>query len=204
MNETIKTLLTTVAPTLATMLAGPLAGTAITALEACFGLQPGAGAEGITKVVQAGGMTPDVMASIRAADQKHAEIVAQQGIDLEKLNKDHEQAMAGLEVDDRKDARKNNSSRDAVWWIAVFILGTFAAIMGAVLYGCWQLLQGGITIKDVSVVAAISGLVGAVVGYVAANAQTVVNFIFGGSLGSEKKSDAMASAVQNAIGTAPR
>jgi hypothetical protein len=76
--------------------------------------------------------------------------------------------------------------------------------MGAVLYGCWQLLAGGITIKDVSVVAAISGLVGSVVGYVAANAQTVVNFIFGGSLGSEKKSDAMAAAVQSAIGSPPR
>jgi hypothetical protein len=110
MNDTFKTLLTTVAPTLATMLGGPLAGAAVTALEGCFGLPAGAGADGITKVVQAGGMTPDVMASIRAADQKHAEIVAQQGIDLEKLNKDHEQAMAGLEVDDRKDARKNNSS----------------------------------------------------------------------------------------------
>jgi len=56
-------------------------------------------------------------------------------------------------------------------------------------------------VKDVSVVAAVSGLVGAVVGYVAANAQTVVNFIYGGSLGSEKKTDAMSAAVQQAIST---
>ena len=72
-------------------------------------------------------------------------------------------------------------------------------MMAAVLYGCWQLLQGGITIKDVSTVAAISGLVGSVVGYVAANAQTVVNFIYGGSADSTKHADAMAAAVQQAM-----
>lgn len=202
MNDTLKALsgvLTSVAPTLATMLLGPMGGAAVTALEAAFNLQPGSGAESITKVVQAGGMTPDIMASVRAADQKHAEIMGQQGIDLAKLNADHEAAMAVSVVDDRKDARKNNSTRDAAWWIASLILVTFAAMMAAVLYGCWQLLQGGITIKDVSTVAAISGLVGSVVGYVAANAQTVVNFIYGGSLGSEKKSDAMADAVRQAI-----
>jgi len=203
MNDTFKTLATalgSVAPTLATMLGGPLAGAAVTALESAFNLAPGSGADAITKVVQTGGMTPDVMAAVRAADQKHTEIMGQQGIDLAKLNADHDAAMALSEVDDRKDARKNNSTRDAAWWIAGVILLSFAAIMAAVLYGCWQLLQGGITIKDVSTVAAISGLVGSVVGYVAANAQTVVNFIYGGSMGSERKTDALAGAVQSAIG----
>lgn len=202
MNDTLKALsgvLTSVAPTLATMLLGPMGGAAVSALESAFGLSAGSGADAITKVVQAGGMTPDIMANVRAADQKHAEIMGQQGIDLAKLNADHDAAMAVAVVDDRKDARKNNSNRDAAWWIASLILLTFAVMMAAVLYGCWQLLQGGITIKDVSTVAAISGLVGSVVGYVAANAQTVVNFIFGGSMGSEKKTDAMAAAVQQAI-----
>lgn len=206
MNDNFKKLagvLSSVAPTLATMLGGPFAGAAVTALEGAFGLSAGAGADAITEVVQKGGMTPEIMAAVRAADQKHAEIMGQQGIDLVKLNQDHERELFTSVVDDRKDARKNNSSRDQVWWIAVVILGTFAVVMGAVLFGCYQLLTGGITIKDVSVVAAISGLVGAVVGYVAANAQTVVNFIYGGSLGSEKKTDAMAHAVQTAIGGKP-
>lgn len=195
----LKTAITSIAPTLATMLGGPLFGTAITAIEGAFGLQPGAGEEGITKAIQSGGMSPDVIAAIRSADQKHAEILGQQGVDLAKLNLDHEAAMSQLVVDDRKDARKTNSTRGEVWWIAAAVLVTFAAIMAAVLYGSWQLLQGGITIKDVSTVAAISGLVGSVVGYVAANAQTVVNFIFGGSLGSDKKTDALAAGVQQAI-----
>lgn len=195
----LKSALATAAPTLATMLGGPLAGTAVSALEGAFGLSPGSGADAITKVVQSGGMTPDTIAAVRAADQKHAEIMGQQGLDLAKLNADHDAAMALSVVDDRKDARKNNSGRDAVWWIAIVILSTFAAIMAAVLYGCYSILTGGIQIKDVAAVAAISGLVGSVVGYVAANAQTVVNFIYGGSLGSEKKTDALAGAVQSAI-----
>lgn len=200
----LKSALATIAPTLATMLAGPFAGTAVSALESAMGLQPGAGTDGITKVIQAGGITPEAMAAIRAADQKHAEVMSQQGIDVQKMNLDFEAAQTKAVIEDRIDARKQNSGRDAVWWIAVVILGTFAAMMGAVLYGCWVLLQGGITIKDVSVVAAISGLVGSVVGYVAANAQTVVNFIYGGSLGSEKKTDAMAGAVQQALSTTAR
>lgn len=196
----LKTALGSIAPTLATMLGGPLAGTAVTALCSAFGLSPGASAEDVTKVVQAG-MTPETIAAVRAADQKHQEVLAQQGIDLQKLNADHEAAMAQLEIDDRKSARQVNSGRDAVWWIAISILGTFAIIMSAVLYGCFVLITGGIKIPDASVVAAISGLVGAVVGYVAANAQTVVNFIYGGSLGSEKKTDALAASVQQAIDT---
>ena len=196
--------LESLAPTLATLLGGPLAGTAVTALEGALGLAPGSGIDGITQVMQSGSLTPDMVAAVRAADQKHAEIIAQQGLDLTKLNADHEAAMAGLEATDREDARKNNSEKDATWWLAASILLTFALIMAAVLYGCWSILSGGITIKDVSVVAAISGLVGAVVGYVAANAQTVVNFVFGGSLGSNKHTDALASSVQQAIQVASK
>lgn len=204
MSFDLKSALTTIAPTLAGMLGGPMAMTAVTALESACGLSSGAGMEGVTKVMQTGNMTPEIISAVRAADQKHAELMGQQGIDLVKLNADHEAAMTEAVIDDRKDARKNNSGRDAVWWIAVMILVTFAGMMGAVLYGCWMLLQGGVIIKDVSVVAAISGLIGSVVGYVAANAQTVVNFIYGGSLGSEKKTDAMAGAVQQALGAASK
>lgn len=198
----LKSALSTIAPTLATMLGGPLAGTAVSAIVGALGLPSGSGADDVTKVLQTGTVTPEAMAAIRAADQKHAEVMAQQGLDVAKMNLDFQSAQTLAVIDDRKDARKANSNRDAVWWIAVVILATFAVMMGAVLYGCWVLLQGGITIKDVSVVAAISGLVGSVVGYVAANAQTVVNFIYGGSLGSEKKTDALAASVQQAIGTA--
>jgi hypothetical protein len=199
MSFDLKTALTTIAPTLATMLGGPLAGVAVTSLESAMGLAPGSGSDAITKVVQNGTMSADTLAAIRAADQKHAELLGQQGIDLVKVNADHEAAMAATDAADRDSARKSNAGKDATWYIAIVILITFAVVMGGVLYGCWMLLQGGITIKDVSVVAAISGLVGSIVGYVAANSQTVVNFIFGGSLGSEKKTDALSASVKQAI-----
>jgi hypothetical protein len=199
----IKTALASMAPTLATMLGGPLAGTAVSALCGAFGMALDAGADDVTKAVQTG-LTPESIAAVRAADQRHQEALAQQGIDLHKLNADHEAALAQLEVADRTSARAINSGRDAVWCIAAAILGTFALIMAAVLWGCFALITGGMPVKDASVVAAVSGLVGAVVGYVAANAQTVVNFIFGGSLGSEKKTDALAASVSQAIGSATR
>ena len=202
MSFDLKSALASIAPTLATMMGGPLLGTAVTALESAFNLAPGSGVDAITKVVQTGGMTPDIIAAVRAADQKHAEVMGQQGIDVAKMNLDFEAAQTKAVIEDRVDARKSNAGRKEVWDIAVVILATFAVLMGFVLYGCWMILQGGISIKDVSVVAAISGLVGSVVGYVAANAQTVVNFIYGGSLGSEKKTDALAASVQQAIGIA--
>lgn len=201
MTFDLKGALASFAPTLATMLGGPLAGAAVASLEAAMGLAPGAGVDAVSKALQDGKLTSDQIAAIQVADMRHKEVMGQQGIDLEKLHKDFEQAQTAAVIDDRKDARKQNSDRDAVWWIAVVILATFAVMMGAVLYGCWIILQGGISIKDVSVVAAISGLIGSVVGYVAANAQTVVNFIYGGSLGSEKKTDALSASVQQAIST---
>lgn len=199
MSFDLKTAISSIAPTLATMLGGPLAGTAVTALESAFGLAPGAGADGITKVLQTGQMTPEIVAAVRAADQKHAEIIGQQGLDLQTLNAKHEEAMEQIEQTDRASARTSNSNRDATWWIGASILVTFALIMSAVLYGCYGILTGGITIKDSAVVAAVAGLVGSVVGYVASNAQTFVNFIFGGSLGADKHSASMAAAVQQAL-----
>lgn len=115
-----------------------------------------------------------------------------------KLTLDAQTAQFQAEVSDRQDARSKLASNDALWWIAALVLVTFAAVMSTVLFGSWRLLEGGITIKDVSVVAAISGLVGSIVGYVAANAQTVINFLFGGSMGNEKNAGALAQSVQTA------
>lgn len=97
------------APTLATMLGGPLAGTAVTALETALGLDHSAGADGITSAVQAG-MTPEGIAAVRAADQRHAEIISQQGIDLAKLNASHAEAFAKIDADDRASARAREVS----------------------------------------------------------------------------------------------
>ena len=206
MGFDLKTAIGSIAPTLATMLGGPLAGTAVAALTSACGLTPTGDQTkdiaAITNVAQTGNMTPEVIAAVRAADQKHAEVIGQQGIDLVKLNSDHELAMAQTFTGDTQDARKTFGQQHAIFWLGISVLLIFAIVMVAVLYACFQLLGGGITVKDVSVVAAIAGMVGSVVGYVAANAQQVIGYFFGSSAGSADKTMAMGTAVGKLVQTA--
>ena len=182
------------APLLGTLIGGPAAPIVGSMIAAAFG------ADNTPDAIHAA-----VLANPEAA-VKLAQIQADNSVQLQQLAVQAEAnrlaadtARMQAEIEDRKDARARNAGNAAVWWIACLVLLTFAGIMGAVLVGCWMLLAGGMPIKDVAVVAAISGLIGSVVGYVAANAQTVINFIFGGSLGSEKKTDALAASVGQAI-----
>lgn len=97
-------------------------------------------------------------------------------------------------VADTADARAKHAGDRSVFWLGIAVLITFAVTMGAALYGSYRILTGGITIKDVATVAAVSGFVGSIVGYVAANAQQVIGYFFGSSKGSNDKGNAMADA----------
>ena len=101
-------------------------------------------------------------------------------------------------LQDVQSARATMGRDSGVYWLGITILLVFAGVMGAVLWGSFAILTGGITIKDVAVVATVSGLVGTVVGYVAANAQQVVGYFYGSSQGSKAKTDALAEAVTKA------
>lgn len=127
----LKTAIGSIAPTLATMLGGPLAGTAVTALCGAFGLSSTAGQADITKVVQSGNMTPEIIAAVRLADQKHAEIISQQGIDLAKLNADHEAAMEKISADDRDSARKLQIATPSNW-PGILSAVTTIAVLGVI------------------------------------------------------------------------
>lgn len=193
MNDTLKTLATSlgsIAPTLATMLGGPLAGAAVTALEGAFGLQPGAGADGITKVVQSGGMTPETIAAVRAADQKHAEVIGQQGIDLTKLNADHEQAMEQTAASDRSDARKRQIATGdrTPAHLAYLIIGGFFGVALAQLVA----LMGW---PDVAAKIPPQGwvIIGNISGYLAAEAKAAASYYFGTTLGSSEKNRLLAN-----------
>ncbi|MDE2471322.1 MAG: hypothetical protein KGL35_21970 [Bradyrhizobium sp.] len=133
----LKTALSGIAPTLATMLGGPLAGAAVTALEGAFGLGSGAGPDGITKVLQTGAMTPETIAAVRAADQRHAELMSQQGIDLAKINADHEAAMASVDASDRDSARKLQLGKPSLWPGILSAVTTLAVlgVIAARMYG---------------------------------------------------------------------
>lgn len=138
MNFNFKTAIASIAPMLATMLGGPLAGTAVTALEGALGLAPGAGADGVTAAVAAG-MTPEQISAVRAADQVHTERMKQMEIDVEKLNDDFEQAQEKTAADDRDSARKlqiaQHSSVPAM--LTAFLTFAFVGIILARMFGAF-------------------------------------------------------------------
>ena len=97
-----------------------------------------------------------------------------------------------LYVSDTQDARKYRD--DKVFRLGVIILISFAAVMGIALYGLYKIVSGTIQ-TDPATLAAVIGLVGAIIGYFAANAQQVVSYFFGSSSGSSQKSDSLADAI---------
>lgn len=179
-----KSLVKTVAPAIGTALGGPLAGVGIRALsEALLGTPDGTEAEVSAALATA---SPEQLLAIKKADQDFAIRMKELDIDLDRAF-----------IADTSDARHVFAENKGVFRLGIVILVTFAGIMGAVLWGSYEIMVGGITIKDVAIVATVSGMVGTVVGYVAANAQQVVSYFFGSSRGSSDKTAAMAQAVQN-------
>lgn len=136
MSFDIASFISSVAPTLGTMLLGPLGGTAVTAICGALGLPASAGTDDITKVVQSGALTPDMITALRAADQKHAEILGQQGVDLVKINASHEEALAATDEEDRASARsreisvKDNTPRNLTYLYTVGLFAVIAAEFG--------------------------------------------------------------------------
>ena len=183
MGFDLKAALVSVAPMLATMLGGPLAGTAVTALESALGLAPGAGADGITAAMSAG-MTPDAIASVRAADQHHVELMAQQSIDVQKMNLDFETAMAKADVENVISARQSNvagGTQVMLFWLSLALLGVG---LGA---EAWVLFHGvPDTVHDI-VTGRILGLLDAVV-------MMVLGYWYGTSHGSSQKTALLAQA----------
>lgn len=131
--------------------------------------------------------TPEQMIRLREGEQAFK-------VRMTELGFQNEQELARVYVGDVQDARKAHAGDRGVFWLGISVLLTFAAVMALALAGAYQLLTGGIQVKDVGVVAAIFGFLGTVVGYVAGNAQQVVSYFFGSSRGSKEKADAMAQA----------
>ncbi len=190
MTFNLRTAIAGIAPTLATMLGGPLAGTAVTALENAFGLTPGAGADAVTQVVQAG-MTPDAIAAVRKADQEHAEKMRQLDIDVEQLNAAHEAAIATIDAGDRDSARKREI---AVGGYTVPALAWL--IVSASLCLVVATVTGNIT-RDPQ----LAGQVGIVTGYLLNEAKTVLAYFFGSSASSARKDATIARQAETVAGS---
>lgn len=179
-----------VAPTLGTALLGPMGGAAVKVIADQVLGKPEATESEVAEAVMTG-LNPEAIVELRKADQAFAIRLKELDIDIMRLNADLDKAY----VADVQDARQAHSKNPEVFWLGIAILVTFGLVMGAVMWGSFLLLTGGIKPKDVATVGLVSGLIGTVVGYVAANAQQVVGYFYGSSQGSKDKTDAIASAV---------
>ena len=170
--------ISSIAPTLATMLGGPLAGTAVTALEGALGLTAGAGQEGITSVMQ-GNLSPDQIAAVRTADQKHAEIMSQQGIDIQKMNLDYQKAMVQADVADVTDARKNNVAGGTQIYLFVLSLVILAVTIGSEVRVLFDGYPPGLS----------EMVVGRILGLMDGISMLIVGYWYGSSHGSDRKTE---------------
>jgi hypothetical protein len=104
-------------------------------------------------------------------------------------------------LQDAQNARQAHAGDKGVFWLGIAVLVTFLLDMIATFALIYAILTGGITIKDVGIIAAVFGILGTLNGYVAANAQQVISYYFGSSRGSTEKTREMADAVK-ALGQA--
>jgi hypothetical protein len=164
-----KAAVSTVAPTLGTMLGGPLAGTAISAILGVFGLDSGASEAQIAKAVQ--NATPEQLLALKAEDNRHAEAMEQLGLKREEIA-----------ATDRGSARERETKTGDVWTprvLATVVIGGFFACVGAVMFGAVEGIKDPLT----------AGMVGSLIGYASAKADQVVSYYFGSSASSKAKDD---------------
>ena len=121
---------------------------------------------------------------------KFQEAILSQELELRRLSLKEKE----LYVTDVQDARKYRDEK--VFKLGIVILVSFAGVMGLSLYGLYKIVSGTVSV-DANLLAAVIGLVGAIIGYFAANAQQVVSYFFGSSAGSAQKSDNISDAINS-------
>jgi hypothetical protein len=157
-------ILTTLAPTVASVLGGPLAGMATTALIGALGLAPETSKEDLMKAVA--GATPEQMIKLKEVEAKLILDLKNLDVDLEKLS-----------VDNTKDARAREvATKDWTPRILAFlIVGLYIGVQAYVL---------GFVIPDSSINIAMRSL-----GTLDAAVGLVLGYYFGSSVGSAKKTE---------------
>lgn len=173
------------APTLATMLLGPMAGKAVTVLEECFGLDAGAGKDAISNAISTGGMTPEIAATIRQKDQEHEVELKRLEIDLVKINADHQAAMVQADITDRASARDREIKTGDSWTVRIVALAVFLS-WGWVNY---QVFDGSFKFDPNQGV-----LIGKVLTTIDAAVMCILYYLFGGSAGQARQTELLSQA----------
>ncbi len=161
-----KSLVSSIAPTLATAFGGPLAGAAVSAVAKAVLGKDDATDDEIGKALQSA--TPEALAAIRKADQDFAARMKELDINLEEIS-----------AKDRDSARSREVNAHDSW--------TPRALASVVVLGF--VLAGKVNISGEAGV-----LIGSLVGYVSAKADQVVSYYFGSSAGSAAKTNLLAKA----------
>ena len=163
-----KATLGTVAPTVATVLGGPLAGVAVGMIAKALGMGPGATEQDLERVVL--GATPDTLLRLKEVENQFALEMERLGVDVEKIH-----------AEDRGSARemaKTNMTPQIVLSF-VFIGGYFAAIFAL----------HGVLFQTTEINDQIIALFGALIGVFTRELSGIMQFWFGSSSGSAKKTD---------------
>lgn len=162
-----------VAPTLATALGGPLAGTAVKALAEKFLGKPDATEDEVADAIVAAS-TQDLL-KLREIDTEYKKALLDSGVKLEEI------AAA-----DRASARAREIQLHDSWTpriLATLVIGGFM--------WCLYFVLGG-HVKDLKD-PLIAGLVGTLIGYTSAKADTVISYYFGSSASSKAKDETIST-----------
>jgi hypothetical protein len=191
-----KSLVGGIAPVLGTALGGPLGGVAIKVIADKLLGNPDASETDVAAALSQG-LTGEQVVALKAAENDFALKMKEMDIDVLKINQAGDLAYVG----DTSDARKAFGGNENVFVLGVCILVSFAVLMGFVLGGCFLLMTGYFKV-DPNVAAICAGLIGTVIGYVAANAQQVVSYFYGSSKSSKDSGDRIGQALTDSIKTA--
>lgn len=193
-----KSVVKTVAPGLATLLGGPLAGGAVTILaETLLGGSTGsrAGDEIAIQQKLAAGMTPDDKAKIVLAEAEIRKEMIRAGIREKEIAADVEKSY----VADAASARVVHGDNKGVLRLGIGINLLSYVLIAATLYGCFELLTGSVVKTiDPAMAMAVGGIVGGAVQWIMANAAQANGFFFGSSPGSRQMAVDLSKAVGDA------
>jgi hypothetical protein len=171
--DLIKSILTSVAPSLATALGGPLAGMAVAKISQAITKKPDTPADQLAAAIQQSA-DPDILVKLKQADAEFAETMKKLDIDLEAIaEKDRESARA-----------RQIAVRDVTPAVLAYgIVGFFCVYAWLVVFHY----------RNLGVVEV--GLASTVLGYTIGEVKTVYSYFFGSSSGSAAKTDIIAGQV---------
>lgn len=184
----------TVAPVLAGVLGGPLAGGAVKVLaDTMLGGTTGDPVADEAKIagMLAGGMTPEMRAAIIQAETTIKLEMIKASVREKEIEADLDKAT----LQDVQHARQTHGADKDVLTLGIAVLILWGVLTAATLWGLYEVLIGGIKIVDVGIVATVFTVLGSTVGYVSNSAQQVLSYYFGSSRGSTHKTDIMATAI---------